>query len=160
MGWEDRDDLDDGGGEEAEFEYREGLVFVGMCFNGAENDERFAVIRDVCEELELEAVRADMVVGSTCITDDAKALIDEAEFVIFEISGDRPSVYHEIGYAESGHPLEDTLILAAKSTVPAFNIQSRRIHFYGTLKEMRRLLRQQLEAMIALHDAGDEDDED
>ncbi len=154
------DDDVDGEYDDEEPSYEEGLVFVGMRFDGKENADRWYAIKDECARLGLDPARADTPTGSTQITEDVKDLIDRAEFVIFDLSGDRPSVYHEVGYAEKDHPLEDTLLLAAAGTKPAFNIASRRIRFYNTTEDLRKIVRRELRAMMAVHAAAADEEDD
>jgi hypothetical protein len=49
MAWNEEDDFEH---EEEEEGYEEGLVFVGMCFNGKENEDRWSAIKGVYPPLE------------------------------------------------------------------------------------------------------------
>ena len=80
------------------------LVAVCMPFEGDHWDDVFKVIDQVCDELNLTASRVDHHVGSSIVFHDIARLIEEAEFLVFDLSEERPNVYYELGYAH-GAPI-------------------------------------------------------
>ena len=88
-------------------------VFVVMEFKSPFNEIHRDVLKVVCDDLKLDARRADDTYGPGMIIADIERQIDEAKFVIADITPPNPNVYLEIGYARArGKP---TILLADKS---------------------------------------------
>ncbi len=84
-------------------------VFVVMKFGDNELDSAYeGVIRPVIEENDLKAVRIDEIQDSGRITNQVLESIAESQFVLSDLSGERPNCYYETGFA---HALGRELIL-------------------------------------------------
>lgn len=130
-------------------EFDRNLVFVAMPFNGDEMNDVYAVIKDECSKLGLHATRADENIGSGFIINEIKDLIERAEFVIFDLSEERPNVYYELGYAHGvGNEAEDILLLAKDGTIIHFDIAPLRVHFYKTIENLRNIINLNVTKMI------------
>jgi hypothetical protein len=142
FGRENYDAQDDG-------EFIRGLVFVIMPFTGQAHIESYAAIQQECEKLGLRAVRADEAVGSKVVLADITAMIEDAEFIICDLSDERPNVYYELGYAHGvGNQAAEILLIAKADTSLHFDIAPIRVRFYSSLEELRLLVGTQLAAMI------------
>mgnify|MGYP000079448618 CR=1 FL=1 len=136
-------DPDDAGSFESD------LVFVGMPFSGEEMEDVWNAIKDECERLGLNAVRVDEKVGSGFIVREIAELIEGAEFIIFDLSHERPNVYYELGYAHGvGNEDLDILLIAKEGTKIHFDIAPLRIRFYRNTEELRRIIRGDLKFMM------------
>lgn len=125
------------------------LVFIGMSFSGEEMEDVWNVIKDECERLELNAVRVDERVGSGFIVREITELIERAEFIIFDLSYERPNVYYELGYAHGvGNEDLDILLIAKEGTKIHFDIAPIRIRFYRNMEELRKIIRRDLKIMM------------
>lgn len=139
-------------------------VFVGMPFGDESNpafkrrcDAVFQAIESVCEELDLEACRVDQYAGSNGIIKQIKSLIRDAEFCIIDLSGERPNVYYEVGYAHGiGHNGDTIIFIADKGTKLHFDLAHRAVRFFADTEELRAMLTEDLEALLS----EDDDDED
>jgi hypothetical protein len=127
-----------------------GQVFVAMAFNLPDSHQTFQSIMDACKDLQLNASRVDDSVGSSIILLEIIKKIEEAEFCIFDLTGERPNVYYELGFAHGvGNNAEDILVIARDGASIHFDVSPFRICRYASHDACRALVRQQLAAMIA-----------
>jgi hypothetical protein len=132
-----------------EGEFEKNLVFVIMPFLGPEMDVVFLAIKDECQKLDLHARRADESSGSGFAVREITELIERAEFIICDLTGERPNVYYELGYAHGvGNEGMDILLLAKSGTSLHFDIAPLRAQFYSSTEHLRRIISSRLHAMI------------
>ena len=125
------------------------LVFVAMPFQGDEMKEVYSALKDECSKLGLRAKRVDENVGSGFIIQEITDLIERAEFIIFDLTNERPNVYYELGYAHGvGNEPLDILLIAREGTKMHFDIAPLRIRFYRTTEHLRSLVASSLREMI------------
>lgn len=130
-------------------EFEEGLVFVIMPLAGQEMDDVYSAIRDECARLSLRALRVDENTGSGIVLGEITELIERAEFLVCDMSRERPNVYYELGYAHGvGNEALDILLIAREGTALHFDIAPLRVQFYRTTEHLRGILATQLAAMI------------
>jgi hypothetical protein len=136
-------DADDAG------DFERDLVFFAGPFTGEGTAAAYAAIRDECSRLGLNLRRGDDNVGSGFVIRSVTALIERAEFIIFDLTYERPNVYYELGYAHGvGNEAEDILLLAAAGTRLHFDIAPLQARYYDSIDELRRIVRDGLRAMI------------
>jgi hypothetical protein len=122
-------------------EFEQGLVFIIMPFEGQEMAEAYAVIRDACSHLGLRAVRVDENVGSGLVIKDITEYIERAEFIICDLTYERPNVYYELGYAHGvGNEPLDILLIARKGSILHFDIAPLRAHYYDSNDHLREIV--------------------
>jgi hypothetical protein len=93
--------------------------------------------------------RADDSVGSGIILGQITRLIEDAEFLIVELTQERPNVYYELGYAHGvGNVSADILLIAKAGTVLHFDIAPLRVRFYASTAELSEIVRRSLQEMI------------
>ena len=103
----------------------------------------------------LTAKRADKVAGGGLVMADIDLFIRESEFIICDLSNERPNVYYELGYAHgAGNISKNTLLIAKK--IPRFiSISSSlRIEPYSDIAELRSILATKLELLSGRRDFG------
>ncbi|HEY1302230.1 MAG TPA: hypothetical protein VGF24_01690 [Vicinamibacterales bacterium] len=106
-------------------------VFIVTQFSSPYNEVYSHVIKAVCQELKLTALRADELYGPEIIIKDVVDNITKSQIVIADISPTNPNVYFEVGYALAlGKPI---VLLAqrrsADSPLP-FDVSAFRVLFY------------------------------
>lgn len=136
-------DASDGGS------FEKGLVFAAMPFDGA-MDEAWGVIQGACHALGLRPTRVDEGVGAGFIVKEIASLIERAEFIIFDLTMERPNVYYELGYAHGvGNEAEDILLVAATGTQIHFDVSAVRVQFYSSSENLRAIVSESLTRMLA-----------
>jgi hypothetical protein len=129
--------------------FESGLVFVIMPFVSDDSKSIYAAIKEECSRLELKATRVDEGHGSGFIISEITSLIEEAEFIICDLSYERPNVYYELGYAHGvGNEADDLLLVAKAGTKLHFDVAPLRVHYFEDEEALRGIVRQQLSKMI------------
>lgn len=115
-----------------------------MRFDGNHwNDKRYAAISDILEEAGYNPLRADQIKTSKPIVEEVCHLLENAELVIIDSTGDSHSVSYEIGYCHGVDRLQQKTILIRQGDgrdIP-FNYRHFRHHCYKDLRHLKRLLR-------------------
>jgi len=130
-------------------EFEEGLVFVIMPFRGQEMADAYAAIKDECKKLKLRAKRVDENTGSGLVIREITDLIERSEFIVCDLTNERPNVYYELGYAHGvGNEAMDILLIAREGTVLHFDIAPLRVQYYSSSEHLRAIVSSNLKAMI------------
>jgi nucleoside 2-deoxyribosyltransferase len=102
-------------------------------------------VEDVFKRFGIKARRADEIEHDDVITSRILEEIASCEFLFADLSGERPSVYYEVGYA---HALKKRVILyRKKATRIHFDLAHRNCPECESLRELRQLLTKRLTAM-------------
>lgn len=121
-----------------------------MQFSEPYTDVYLNVIKSVCKEFGITAVRADEIYGPGVIVKDIIEQVANAQLVIADISAPNANVYFEVGYAlASGKPI---ILLAKKDTTLPFDVSGFRVLFYedsiGGKSKVEDGLRKHLTALL------------
>jgi hypothetical protein len=135
-------------GQSGESTYKPNLVFVIISFSEALIDS-YSAIQDECAKIGLRSLRANDGVGSGFIIKDIYSLIEEAEFIVADLTEEKPNVYYELGYAHGvGNEGNDILLVAKEGTKLHFDIAPLRVQFYSSIDHLRQIISSQLIRMI------------
>lgn len=80
-------------------EVQAGYVFVAMPIAAGDFDDVLDSIKEACQRCGLTAERIDEAQSNERITDRILESIRKAQFVIADLTGSRPNVFYEAGYA-------------------------------------------------------------
>jgi hypothetical protein len=122
-----------------------------MQFTSPYNELYSEVIKPICNEFGIESIRADETYGPGLILADVIRQIDEAKFIIAEITPANPNVYYEVGYA---HAHNKPTILIADRTIEKlpFDVSPFRTLFYENTidgkKHIENGLRKHIKAIL------------
>lgn len=129
--------------------FKRNKVFVVMPFDEEGMSRVYAVIKEECGKLKLKAVRADEVIGSGTIHKDILTVIEQAEFIICDLTHERQNVYYEIGYAHGvGNYSSNIFLIARKGTTLHFDIRSLRVNFYRDISHLRYFISHEFKQMV------------
>ena len=109
-------------------------------------------VKDVFREFGIQAQRADEIEHQGIITEVILSRIRTCEFLFADVSGERPNVYYEIGFA---HAIGKRPILFRKEgTKLHFDLSVHNVPAYKNVTELKSMLRRRLLAMTgkAVHE--------
>lgn len=127
--------------------YVAGTAFIMMWMdpNQPELNDVVDTVKDVFENFDIKAIRADDIEHESLITHRILNEISSSEFLFADLTGSRPNVYYEVGYA---HALKKRVILFRKSgTDLHFDLSGYNCPDYQNLRDLKEKLTRRLESL-------------
>lgn len=127
--------------------YRPNTAFVMMAIDESipELEDIRTGIKEVFDNFGIKAITADEMEHEDVITDRILSEIETSEFLIADLTHERPNVYYEIGHA---HALNKRVILVRKKgTKLHFDVAHRNCPEYKNTTDLKKTLHKRLEAM-------------
>jgi len=125
-------------------------AFVVMQFSSQYNDVYFKVIKEVCNQENIDVLRIDEESGPGLIIQDITRAINESKIVIADISPVNANVFYEVGFAHALN--KPTILIAEKDTKLPFDVSSFRTLFYensiGGKGKLEEGLKRHIEAIL------------
>lgn len=126
-------------------------AFVAMQFSPPYNELFAEVVRPICNEFNIRAVRSDETFTQGLIIADIIAQINVAKIIIADITPENPNVFYEVGYAHAYR--KPTILVAAKGRALPFDVSGFRTLFYENTIPGKRIvedgLRKHLKAILS-----------
>lgn len=132
---------------QATAEYEPNSAFVMMQINPSipELEDRYNAIKECFDDFGIAAVKADEIEHSEVITEKIMEKIRSSEFLLADLTGERPSVYYEIGYA---HALKRRVIMyRSKGTILHFDLAAYNCPEYDNLTDLKKKLMSRLSSI-------------
>lgn len=122
----------------AEYEPNSAFVMMQINPNMPELEDRYNTIKECFAEFGIAVIRADEIEHWEIITDKIMEKIRASEFLVADLTGERPSVYYEIGYA---HALKRRVILyRSMGTNLHFDLAAYNCPEYANLTDLKNKL--------------------
>jgi hypothetical protein len=122
------------------------FVLMAIDPTRAELEDVYNAIKETCIEFEIAAQRADLIEHQDRITDRILEEIATCEFLIADLSDERPNVYYEVGYAHALH--KKPILYRRLGTRLHFDLSVHNVPEYKNVTQLRELLRRRLEAIL------------
>lgn len=126
---------------------RKGYAFIAMpiVVGDPQWDDELDAIKDAAQRCGIHAERVDEPQSNERITDRILESIRKAEYVIADLTGARPNVFYEAGYAQG---LKKTPIYVAREdTKIEFDLKDYPVIFFRGVKELKDRLEERLRGL-------------
>lgn len=132
-----------------EKEIKASFAFIAMPIDKDDHQlvDVLETIKDAARRCGIAAERVDDTESNERITDRILKSIDSADYVIVDLTNERPNVFFEAGYAQGRG--KTPIYIARQGTPLHFDIKDYPIIMFRNLKELREGLQKRLDALSA-----------
>lgn len=95
-------------------------VFVIMSFDKGQRDAFFVSIEPTLKSLGFNPIRVDQIQHNMTVTPEIMRQIERSVFIVADLTGERPNVYYEVGYAHRAD--KEVILLSKKETAVHFDV--------------------------------------
>jgi nucleoside 2-deoxyribosyltransferase len=130
---------------------QKGYAFIAMPIDSGDPqlEDVLDAIKEAAQRCGIHAERVDEPQSNERITDRILESIRKAEYVIVDLTGSRPNVFYEAGYAQG---LKKTPIYIARDgTKLEFDLKDYPIIFFRSMKELKDGLERRLRGLSESH---------
>ena len=95
-------------------------VFIIMSFDKGQRDAFFVSIEPTLTELGFNPIRVDQIQHNATVTPEIMRQIEKSVFIVADLTGERPNVYYEVGYAHRAD--KEVILVSKKDTAVHFDV--------------------------------------
>ena len=121
-------------------------VFVIMSFSRKHRDAYFLAIQPALEDKGFNAIRVDEIQHNTTVTVEIIRQIEKSAFVVADLTGERPNVYYEVGYAHRAD--KEVILMAKKDSAVHFDVAAINRIDYEDYTELKDALSKRIDGII------------
>lgn len=111
-----------------------------------ELEDVYRAIVETCAEFGIRAYRADVIEHQDRITDRVLHEIRTCEYLVADLSLERPNVYYEVGFAHALH--KKPILYRRKGTRLHFDLSVHNVPEFKNATELRQLMRRRLTEIL------------
>jgi hypothetical protein len=126
---------------------QKGYAFIAMPIDPSDRklDDVLDSIKEAARRCGIHAERVDEPQSNERITDRILESIRKAEYVIVDLTGSRPNVFYEAGYAHGLRKIP--IYVAAKGTPLQFDLKDYPVIFFDSMRELKEGLEARLRGL-------------
>jgi len=122
------------------------FIVMWMDPSRPELEDVHLTIKEICKQYGIVAKRADDVQHDDRITDVILEHINSSEFIVADLTGERPNVYYEVGHA---HAIGKRPILLRRiGSALHFDLAAHNVREYRNVTELREILSKRFHALL------------
>lgn len=126
-------------------EVKENNAFIMMRTNdNPDVQEVKRAIVETCKRFEIEATTVDGIEHQEKISDVIIKEIKTCKYLIADLTGERPNVYYEVGYAHALERSPGVILLKKKGGKAHFDISHHKISEYKNIQSLKTILTKRL----------------
>jgi type VI secretion system Hcp family effector len=139
-------------------QYEPNTAFIIMWMDPAhpELDDVCNAIKEICGQFGVRASRADDIEHDERITDLILSRIGSSEFTVADLTGERPNVYYEVGYAQAIG--KRPILFRRQDTRIHFDLSVHNVRAYKNITQLKDLLAKRFEAIMGRMGKADDAD--
>lgn len=119
-------------------------VFIIMSFAKEHRDAFFVAIDPVLKNLGFNPVRVDQIQHNATVTPEILRQIERSVFVVADLTGEKPNVYYEVGYAHRAD--KEVILISKRDTAVHFDVAAINRIIYDDFTELTTALEKRVRA--------------